>query len=96
MGRWPGLAILRSRREAELRSRAKSHTTAAPTRSSSTGRRSTQRHDSHARTSAAVPKVITEEKPAAKLKTPNAQPRSRGAHQAAMSRLAGANPSDCA
>ena len=48
------------------------------------------------RTSAAVPKVTTEEKPAAKLKTPNAQPRSRGAHHAAMSRLAGANPIDCA
>ena len=48
------------------------------------------------RTSAAVPKVTTEEKPAAKLNTPNAKPRSRGAHQAAMRRLAGAKPIDCA
>ena len=39
---------------------------------------------------------MTEERPAAPLSRPYARPRSPGAHHAAMSRLAGAKPSDCA
>src|SRR6185436_3109161 len=78
------------------RSRAKHQSTAAPSSRRSTGRRSTHRQDSQAITSAAVVYVRTDERPAAPLSTPYARPRSLGAHHAAMSRLAGAKPIDCA
>mgnify|MGYP003694524803 CR=1 FL=1 len=87
------------RREAEILRddpRAKNQTTAAPSSSRSTGRRSTQRHGQpgdHERR-----RRVGDDRgePAAPLSRPYARPRSRGAHHVAISRLAGAKPNDCA